>query len=128
MEARLSALVQTGSGAYPASYTTGTGSLPGVKRPGGGADYPPPSKCRGHERVGLHLYSPSRPSWPVIGRTFTFTFYNRERPNMLRVEDRGSEFIRNHSNHLCGATKQVKANHLYFSALNFVLVYQVLGH
>jgi hypothetical protein len=30
--------------------------------------------CRGHERVELYLYSPSGPSWPVIGRTFTFTF------------------------------------------------------
>ena len=46
----------------------------GVKRPGRGADPPPPSKCRGQERVGLHLYSPFGPSWPVIGRTFTFTF------------------------------------------------------
>ena len=27
--------------------------------------------CRGHERVGLYLYSPSGPYWPVIGRTFT---------------------------------------------------------
>ena len=34
---------------------------------------PSPSKCRGHERVGLYLYSPSGPQWPVIGRTFTFT-------------------------------------------------------
>jgi hypothetical protein len=33
----------------------GTGSFPGVKRPGRGADHPPPSKCRGHERVGLYI-------------------------------------------------------------------------
>ena len=26
---------------YPASYTTGTGSFPGVKRPGRGVDHPP---------------------------------------------------------------------------------------
>ena len=57
----------------PASCTMGTGSFPGVKRPGRGADRPPSSKCRGHERVGLYLYSPSGPQWPVIGRTFTFT-------------------------------------------------------
>ena len=56
--ARFSAPVQTGPGAYPASYTMGTGSFPGVKRPGRGADHPPPSKCRGHERVELYLYSP----------------------------------------------------------------------
>ena len=49
--------------------TMGTGSFPGVKRPERGADHPPPSKCQGHERVGLYLYSPSGPSWSVIGRT-----------------------------------------------------------
>ena len=44
----------------------GTGSLLGVKWPGRGADHPPPSKCPGQERVGLYLYSPSGPSWPVM--------------------------------------------------------------
>jgi hypothetical protein len=38
---RLSAPVQTGSGAHSASYTMGTESLPGVKRPGRGVDHPP---------------------------------------------------------------------------------------
>jgi len=33
---RFSAPIQTGSGAHPASYTMGTGSFPGVKRPGRG--------------------------------------------------------------------------------------------
>ena len=70
--AKFSTLVLTGPGAYPASCIMGTRSLPGVKRPGRGADHPSPSKCRGHERVGLYLYSSSGPSWPVIGRTFTF--------------------------------------------------------
>jgi hypothetical protein len=46
-----------------------TGSFQGVKQPGRGADHPPPSKCRGHEMVGLYLYSPSGPSWPFIGST-----------------------------------------------------------
>ena len=72
--ARFSAPVQTGPGAYPASCTMGTESFPGVKRPGRGADHPPPSNCRGHERVGLYLYSTFGPSWPVMGKTFTFTF------------------------------------------------------
>ena len=40
--ARFSGPVQTGPGAYPASCTMGTGSFPGVKRPGRGADHPPP--------------------------------------------------------------------------------------
>jgi hypothetical protein len=38
---RFSARVQTGPGAHPASYTMGTGSFPGVKRPGRGVDHPP---------------------------------------------------------------------------------------
>ena len=41
--ARFSAPVQTGPGVLPASYTMGTWSLPGVKRPRRGADYSPPS-------------------------------------------------------------------------------------
>jgi hypothetical protein len=39
---RFFAYVQTGPGAHPASCTMGTGSFPGVKRPGRGADHPPP--------------------------------------------------------------------------------------
>ena len=38
---RFSATVQTGPGAHPASYTMGTGSLHGVKRPGRDVDHPP---------------------------------------------------------------------------------------
>ena len=34
--------VQTGPEAYPAFYTVGTESLPGVKRPESGVDNPPP--------------------------------------------------------------------------------------
>jgi len=34
-----SAPVQTGPGAHPASYTMGTGSFPGLKRPGRGVDH-----------------------------------------------------------------------------------------
>ena len=54
---------------HPASCTMGTGSFPGIKWPERGADHPPLSKHRGHKRVELYLYSPSGPSWPVIGRT-----------------------------------------------------------
>ena len=69
-EARFSTPVQTGPGAHPASCTMGIWSFPRVERPGRGAEHPPPSKRRGHERVGLYLYSPSGPQWPVIGRTY----------------------------------------------------------
>ena len=57
-EARFFAPVQTGPGAHPASYTMGTGSFPGVKRPGRGVDHRPPSSAEVKERVELYLYSP----------------------------------------------------------------------
>jgi hypothetical protein len=38
-EAKFSAPVQTGPGVHPFSYTVGTGSFPGVKRPGRGVDH-----------------------------------------------------------------------------------------
>jgi hypothetical protein len=37
----------------------------GVKRPGCGLDYPPPSSAEVKERVELYLYSTFGPSWPV---------------------------------------------------------------
>jgi len=55
--ARFSAPVQTGPGADPASYTMGTESFKGVKRPGCDADHPPPSSAEVEERE-LHLYFP----------------------------------------------------------------------
>jgi hypothetical protein len=47
-------------------------SFPGVKRPGLGEDHPPSSTSGVRERVELYLYSPSGPSWPVLGRTLPF--------------------------------------------------------
>jgi hypothetical protein len=41
----------------------------GVKQPGRGVDHPTPSSAKVKERVQLYLYSPSGPSWPVLGRT-----------------------------------------------------------
>ena len=65
--ARFSAPVQTAPEPHPASYTMGTGSFPGVKRPGRDVDHPPPSRARDEGRVELYICSPSGPSWPVVG-------------------------------------------------------------
>ena len=51
----------------PTQPTVGTGSLPGVKRPGRAVDCPPLSSAEVKERVELYLFSPSGPSWPVLG-------------------------------------------------------------
>ena len=75
--AKFSAPVQYGPGAHPTFCTMGTGSFPGEKRPGRGADHPPPSKSRGHERVGLYFYSPSGPQWPVLGRTLPLLSFDK---------------------------------------------------
>ena len=83
--ARFSTLVQTGPGAHPASCTMGTGSLPGVNRPGRGAEHPPPSSAEVEGRVQLYLYSTSRPSWPVTGWTFTFAYMILERPPKVQL-------------------------------------------
>ena len=67
MRAKFSATVYTCPGAHPASHTMGTGSSPGVKRPGRAVDHPPPSSAEVKERVELYLYAPLVPSWPVVG-------------------------------------------------------------
>ena len=66
MGASFSAPVQTGPGAHSASYTVGTGSLPGVKQPGRGVDHPSPSIAEVKERVKLYPYSLSETSWLVL--------------------------------------------------------------
>jgi hypothetical protein len=59
---RFTAPIQTSSEAHPASCTMGAGSFPGVKRPGRGADHPPPySVPRYTERsTAIPLLSPKR--------------------------------------------------------------------
>jgi hypothetical protein len=112
VEARFSAPVQTGPGAYPASYTMGSGSFPGVKRPGPGADHPPPHKRRGHERVGLYFYSPSGPQWPVIGRTFAFMTTSRSID--FRMKNVSDKICRENQNtHLFNIFRAVMSSFLY---------------
>jgi hypothetical protein len=50
-----------------ASYTMGTGSFLGVKRPGRGIDHPHLTSVKVKERVELYIYSISGPLWPVLG-------------------------------------------------------------
>ena len=50
----------------PVSYTVGTGSFPGVKRPGRGLDHLPRYSAEVKERVKLYINSTSWPAWPFI--------------------------------------------------------------
>jgi hypothetical protein len=83
---RLSTPVQTGPGAHPAFYIMGSGLFLGVKRSGRGVNHPPPSSAEVKERVDLHLYSLSGPSWSVTGRTLpllVFIFLSCNTPNCV---------------------------------------------
>jgi len=55
--------VQTSPGVHPAPYTIGTGSFPGVKRPGCGVKHPTLSSAEVKEREKLNFFSPSGSSW-----------------------------------------------------------------
>ena len=68
MGVKFSVPIQTGPGAHTTSYTMGTGSFPGAKRLGRDADDPLTSISEVEERVELHRYAPSGPSWPVVGQ------------------------------------------------------------
>jgi hypothetical protein len=48
--------------------------FPGVKRPGRGVNHLSPYSAEVKERVEVHVYSASRPSWPLLGANFTFSF------------------------------------------------------
>jgi hypothetical protein len=71
---RFSAPVQTSPGAHPASYTMGTESFPGVKRPGRGVVYPPHLAPKLKEAYSYNML----PLWafvacPRVNFTITFT-------------------------------------------------------
>jgi hypothetical protein len=90
--ARFSEHVETGPRAHSASYTMGTGSFPGVKRPGRVVDHPPSTSAEVIERVELYLYSLPGFSWPELGWKFytqlpvTGQFYNKNFWKSCRVK------------------------------------------
>jgi hypothetical protein len=77
--ARYSAPVQPGLGTHPVSYTVGTGSFQGVKRPGRGVDNPLPTNAEVIERVELYLYVPLWAFMVCYRVTFTFKFIYRNK-------------------------------------------------
>ena len=45
---------------------------------------PPPTSAKVKERVELYVYSPFRPSWPVLGRTLPSRFYSLHRTDVIK--------------------------------------------
>jgi hypothetical protein len=75
MGATFFAHVQIDPGAHPASCTMGTGSFPEVKRPGRGADHPPPSSAeveKGYSYTSIHPLGQFK---PVMGVLYLFIFH-----------------------------------------------------
>jgi hypothetical protein len=77
--ARFSTAIQTGPGTHPASYTIGTESFPGLKRPGHGVEHPLPSSAEVKEKIVIPLL----PLWAFVACsrvnfTFTFTTLSKE--------------------------------------------------
>jgi hypothetical protein len=70
---RFFAHVQTGPGDHPASCTMGTGSFPGANGQGVVLTTHPFYR-RGHERVELYLYPPSRPVQACNGTALPLPF------------------------------------------------------
>ena len=75
MGARFSTPVQTGLGAYPASYTMCIGSFPGEKRQGRGVDHSPPLALRLKKEQSYTSTPPRGLRGLFQGELFTFTFY-----------------------------------------------------
>jgi len=67
VKVKYSTPVKTGPGAHPATYRMGKVSSPGAKQPGLDANPPPSSNAKIKDRIELFIYSPSEPTWPVLG-------------------------------------------------------------
>ena len=65
--ARFSSPVQTGPGAHPALYIMGTGSVPGLMKPGRGVDHLPHLAPRLKKKQSYTSTPPFGPSWSVLG-------------------------------------------------------------
>jgi hypothetical protein len=67
VEAGFSAHIVNGTWAHPAYKTMSIMSFLEVKRPRCGLNHPPTAIAKVKVRVQLHLYSPSVPTWYVVG-------------------------------------------------------------
>ena len=76
---RFSAPVLSGPETHSASYTNGTGSFPGVKRPGLDLGQQPPSSAEVKDRLELYLYLWNFVACFGVNFYFTFTFMCRDR-------------------------------------------------
>ena len=70
----------------PSLLHNGYRVLSGSKAAGVGVDHPPLYSAKVKERVELYIYSPSGPSWTVLGRNLSLplpTLYYEERQELM---------------------------------------------
>ena len=111
----------------PASCTIGTGSFPGLKRPGRGVDQPshPAPKLK-KEKISF-LYSSCGPSWPCTRvNNFTFPFLTTVRCNVRCTDSftfvkTGLKNIRprSHKAHVWGSVVRSKHSEVPYELLSF---------
>jgi hypothetical protein len=85
----VSAPVQTGPGAHPASCTMDSGFLSGTNRPGRGVDHPPPSSAEFKEIIELCFWPPVCLHGSLQGEFRRFHTTAMFRPNHYKSVLRG---------------------------------------
>jgi hypothetical protein len=83
-------------------------SFLGVKRLGRGVKHPPQSSTEVKARVELYLYSPSRLSWPVLGRTlhiYKWLSAHGDYSSYFQLPDKNSRDSRRIFIIFCGVSK-----------------------
>jgi hypothetical protein len=81
--AKFTAPVQIGPTAHSAYCTVGTGSLSRGQSVQGLEFHPLPSSAEVKERVKMYLFSPSGPSWRVLGRKLLCLYFTSVRVGFM---------------------------------------------
>jgi hypothetical protein len=114
---------------HPASYTVGTGSFLGLKRPRRGANHPPTSSAMVKKRVELYLMSCSRVNFTfTVGYSDIWNYHdvcttpNKISVSLKKIWSWGSDlsnlpFLMKASNDITQASYQIQINKTYISTI-----------
>jgi len=97
-----------------------TRCFPGVKRPGHNIYHTPPSSADAKERVQLYIYSPSGPSWLLLGWTLCSHIQMHQKKKSLEIH---FIYLGNKEVHwifkICCIVSVFSPNAVYFTILSF---------
>jgi hypothetical protein len=126
--------VPTDTGAHSASYTIGTGLLPGVMWMGHVVDHPFPSSVEVKERLQLYLYSPCRSSGPVLRWPLTLSSLGLNKPKYLffplayHVTRQSHSPLFHDSNNILWTAQMISPFNMQFSLMSIFDDLQRLRH